>query len=97
MPATAQSVALSTFGNMVLMCWFVSTLRVSWRTRHTADVSPCSRDYALCPKWGSSVNGGLSFMVKVRRLQADCVQYERATARFNRLIGDYCAKRVRSK
>jgi hypothetical protein len=82
---------------MVLMCWFVSTLRVSWRTLHMADVSPSCRDYALCPKWGSSANGGLSFMVKVRRLRAGCVQYERATARCNRLIGDCCAKRVRSK
>jgi hypothetical protein len=95
--ATAQSLALSMFGNMVLMCWYVSTLRVSWRTLNTATVSPSCRDYALCPKWGSSANGGLSFMVKVRRLRDGCVQYERATALFNRLIGDYCAKRVRSK
>jgi len=36
-------------------------------------------------------------MVKVRRLRAACVQYERATARFNRLIGACSAKRVRSK
>ena len=28
MPATAQSLALSMFGNRVLMCWFVLTLRV---------------------------------------------------------------------
>jgi len=30
------------------------------------------------------VNGGLSCMVKVRRLRAGCVQCERATARFTR-------------
>jgi hypothetical protein len=54
---------------------------------------PSCRDYALYPKWGSSANGGLSFMVKVRHLRAGCVQYERATALFNRLVGDYCAKR----
>jgi hypothetical protein len=94
---SVAALALSMFGNMVLMCWFASTLRVSWRTLHTVDASPSCRDYALCPKWGSSANGGLSFMVEVRRLRAGCVQYERATARFNRHIGDYCAKRVRSK
>ena len=60
-------------------------------------VSPSFRDYALCPKGGSSANGGLSCMVKVRRLRAGCAQYERATTRFNRLIGACSAKRVRSK
>ena len=34
---------------------------------------------------------------KVPRLVAACVQYERATARFNRRIGACIAKRVRSK
>src|SRR6266851_1317947 len=97
MPATAQWLALSMFGNMVLMCWFASTLRASWRTLHTTDVSPSFGDYALYPKWGSSANGGLSCMVKVRRLRAGCVQYERATARFTRLIGACSAERVRSK
>lgn len=47
MPATAQSLELSMFANMVLMCWFASTLRASWRTLHTADVSRSFRDYAL--------------------------------------------------
>ena len=51
---------LSMFGNMVLMCWFASTLRASWRTLHTTDVSPSFRDHALCPEWGSSAHGGLS-------------------------------------
>ena len=50
-------------------------------------VSPSFRDYAPCPRWGSPANGRLSCMVKVRRLRAGCVHYERATARFNRLIG----------
>jgi hypothetical protein len=95
--ATAQSLGLSMFGNLVLTCWFASTLRASWHIRHTADASPYMRDYALCPKWVSSANGGLSCRVKVRRLQAGYVQYERATARFNRLIGVCSAKRVRSK
>jgi hypothetical protein len=58
---------------------------------------PSFRDYALCPKWGSSASGGLSCMVKARRLRAGCVQYERATARFNRLIGVCSAEQVRSK
>jgi hypothetical protein len=97
MPATAQSLGLNMFGNTVLMCWFASTLRASWRTLHTADVSPSFGDYALCPKWGSSANGGLSCMVKVRHLRAGCVQHERATARFNRLIRACSAQRVRSK
>jgi len=44
----------------VLMCWFASTLRASWRTLHTTDVSPSFRDHALCPEWGSSAHGGLS-------------------------------------
>jgi hypothetical protein len=79
--ATAQWLELSMFGNMGLMFWFASTLRVSWRTLQTADVSLSFRDYALCRKWGSSANGGLSCMVNVRRLRAGCVQYERATAR----------------
>jgi len=60
-------------------------------------VSPSFRDYALCPKWGSSANGGLSCTVKVRHLQAGCAQYERATARFNMLIGACSVKQVRSK
>jgi hypothetical protein len=34
---------------------------------------------------------------KVRRLRAGCVHYERATARFNRLIGAGSEKRIRSK
>ena len=46
---------------------------------------------------GSSANGGLSCMVKVRRLGAGCVQYERATARFNSLIGACRGEQVRSK
>jgi len=71
--------------------------RVSWRTLHTADGSPSFRDYALCPKWGSSANGGLSCTVKVRHLRAGCAQYERATARFNMLIGACSVKQVRSK
>jgi hypothetical protein len=58
------------FVNMVLMCWFASTLKASWHTLHTADVSPSFRDYALCLKWGSWANGGLSCMVEVRRLRA---------------------------
>jgi hypothetical protein len=33
--------------------------------------------------------------VKVRRLQAGCVQYEKATARFNRRIGVCSAKRIK--
>ena len=85
------------FGNTVLMCWFGSTLRASWRTRHPADVSPSFRDYALCPKWDSSANGGLSCMVRVRRLPDGCVQCERATARFTRPTGACSAKRARSK
>src|SRR2546428_7478615 len=97
MPATAQSLGLSMFGNMVLMSWFASTLRASWRTLHTADVFLFFRDYALYPKWGSSANGGLSCMVKVQHLRAGCVQCERATARFNTLIDACSAKRVRSK
>jgi len=68
------------FRNMVLMCWFASTLRASWRTLQAANVSPSFRDYALCPKWGSSANGGLYCMVKVRRLWDGCVPYEKATA-----------------
>ena len=36
-------------------------------------------------------------MVKVRRLRAGCVQCERATARFTRLIGACSVKQVRSK
>jgi hypothetical protein len=36
-------------------------------------------------------------MVKVRRLRAGCAQYERATARFNRLIGACSAKRVKKQ
>src|SRR5580704_5479204 len=71
--------------------------RVSWRTQHAADVSPSFHDYVFCPKRGSSANGGLSCRVKVRGSQAGCVQYERATARFNRRIGACSAKRVRSK
>jgi len=55
------------------------------------------RRFSLLPRWGRSVNGRLSFMVKLRRLRGGCVHYERATALFNRLIGDYYAKRVRSK
>jgi hypothetical protein len=53
------------------------------------------RRFSLLPrlrtlsKVGQFVNGGFFFMVKARRLRAGCVQYERATARFNRLIGDY--------
>jgi hypothetical protein len=57
---------------------------------------PSFRDYAPCPK-SSLANGGLSYMVKVRRLRDGCVPYERATVRFNRLIGACSAKRVRSK
>jgi hypothetical protein len=75
----------------------VSTLKASWHTLHTADVSPSFRDYALCPKWISSANGGLPCTVNPRRLRAECVRYERATPRFNRLIGACSAKRVRSK
>src|SRR5580692_9823830 len=62
MRATAQSLGLSTFGNVVLMSWFVSTRRVSWRTLHTADISPPAaithfiqsgavRRMAGCPSW----------------------------------------------
>jgi len=87
MPATARSLGLSMFGNRVPMCWFASTLRASSHTLHAADASPFFSDYALCPKWGSSANGGLSCMVKVRCLRVDCVQCERATARFNNSTG----------
>jgi hypothetical protein len=65
--------------------------------------SACGRRISLLPrlrtlsKVGQYANGGLSCMVKVRRLQAGCVQYERATARFNRRIGACSVKRVRSK
>src|SRR6267378_205718 len=58
MPATAQSLGLSMFGNMVLMCWFASTLRASSRTLHTADASPSFRDYALWPKRDGSAFAG---------------------------------------
>jgi hypothetical protein len=85
------------FGNTVLMCWFASTLRASWRTLPAADVFPSFRDYTGCPNRDSSPNGGLSCTVKVRRLRAACVQYERATARFNTLIGACSAERARSK
>src|SRR5713226_5499434 len=97
MPDTAQSLGLSMFGATVLMCWFASILGASLRTLHTADVSPSFHDYARCPKRDSSANGRLSCVVKVRRLRAACVQYERATARFNRRIGACSAERVRSK
>src|SRR5882762_6240014 len=96
MPATAQSLGLSMFGNTVLMCWFASTLRASLRTLHTADASPSFRDYALWPKRDSSANGGLSCIVKVRRLRAVCVQYERAPARFSRLIA-VCSRKASQK
>ena len=56
--------------------------RVSWRTLHTADGSPSFRDYALCPKWGSSANGGLFCMGTIRRSPVVCVLCERATGRF---------------
>ena len=85
------------FGNTVLMCWFASFLRASLRTLHMADVSPYFRDYELCPKRDSLANGAFSCMVKVWRLRAACVQYEKATGRFNRLIGACSAERVRSK
>ena len=49
MPASAQSLGLSMFGNMARMYWFASILRASWRTLHTADVFPSFLDYAL---WG---------------------------------------------
>jgi hypothetical protein len=88
---------LSLFGTTVLMCWFASILRASLRTLLTADVSPYFRDYARCPKRDSSANGAFSCMVKVRRLRAARVRYERATARFNRLTGACSAERVRSK
>ncbi len=45
----------------------------------SADVSPSFRDYALYPKWGSSANGGLSCMVKVRSLRAGCAHYNGVT------------------
>jgi hypothetical protein len=47
MPATAQSLGLSMFGNMALMCWFASNLRALWRTLHAADVSRSFRDCVL--------------------------------------------------
>src|SRR5215471_8876726 len=97
MQVTAQSPGLSMFGNTVLMCWCASTLRALWRTLHRAAGSRFLRDYARCQKRGSSPNGELSCMVKVRRLPADCVQYERATAQFNRLIDACSVERVRSK
>ena len=65
--------------------------------------SACGRRFSLLPrlrtlsKVGQFGEWRVVFMVKVRRLRAGYVQYERATARFNRLIGDCCAKRVRSK
>jgi hypothetical protein len=37
---------------MVLMFWFASTLRASWRTQHTAEVSPSFRDYSTLSKVG---------------------------------------------
>src|SRR5215469_5178996 len=77
MRATAQSLGLNMFYNRVLTYWFGSILRASWRTPHTADGFAFFRDYAICPKWASSANGGLSCMVKARGLWADCVQYER--------------------
>jgi len=47
---------LSMFGNMVLMCWFASTLRASWRTLHTTDVSqllPRSRTLSRVGQFGA--------------------------------------------
>ena len=63
----------------------------------TADGSPSFRDYARCPKWASAANGALFYMVNARGLRADCVQYERATARFNRLIGACSARLAGSR
>jgi hypothetical protein len=48
-------------------------------------------------KVGQFGEWGLYCMVKVRRLQAGCVQYEKATARFNRRAAACRAKLVGSK
>src|SRR5437879_10949355 len=82
MPATAQSRGLSMFGNVVLTYWFASTLRASLQTLHPADAFRSFGDYVLCPKWGSSANGGLFCMGTIRRSPVVCVLCERATGRF---------------
>ncbi len=97
MLATVQSPGLSMCGNMVLLYWFALTLRASCPTRHAVGVSLSFRDYALCPKQGSSASGGSSCTVRVVRLQGGYVQYERATTRFNRLVGACGAGLVESK
>jgi hypothetical protein len=97
MPATAQSLGLSMFGAMVLMCWFASTLRASSHTPRTADVSLCFHNCKLCQKWGSTANGGLSCMVKIPRWRVGCARYGKATTRFNRLIDVCTARRARSR
>jgi len=50
MLVTAQSLGSSMSSNGVRMCWFASTLRASWHTHHTADVSLCFHDCELWPK-----------------------------------------------
>ena len=93
---------LSMFGNMVLMCWFASTLRVA-RVRnfpHTAlktfllhaeithfVQSGAVRRMARCPSW--SRFGVMRAVLCAVDERADCSGY-------NGHIGDYCAKRVRS-
>jgi hypothetical protein len=49
-------------------------LRASLRILYTGGASPSFRDYARCPRWGSSANGKSSCMVKVQRLRAGCAQ-----------------------
>ena len=108
LPVTPQELILADAGycsvagiesicKTALMPWSASTRRVSWHTLHLADVFTSFRDCEPCPRWGSSASGVLSCMVEALCLRAGCVQSERATARFNTLIGDCNAKRVRSK
>jgi hypothetical protein len=46
---------------------------------------------------GNRANGGLSCMGNAPLLPAGCVQYERATVRFDGLIDACIVKRARSK
>jgi hypothetical protein len=85
------------FGNVVLMCWFASTLRDRGVLGIRQTYLPPSAITHFVQSRAVRANGGLSCMGKVRSLRAGCVQSERATARFDTLIDDCNAERVRSK
>jgi hypothetical protein len=62
-----------------------------------ADASFFFDDCEHCPQSGNRANGGLSCMGNAPLLPAGCVQYERATVRFDGLINACIVKRARSK